>query len=269
MQFPAVIINGAQGDSLSSLDRGLLYGDGVFETVAVKQGKPQYWQEHLKRLNLGCEILGISGLDTSLLEVEVNQIIDGDTQCVIKIIITRGIGGRGYKPTQQKLTRIIHKFPWPQYPQSFTDQGVDVTLCDIRLSQQTKLAQIKHLNRLEQVLARSEWDDEYQEGLVCDSFDHVIEATSSNVFFEIDNGLITPDLTKCGVAGILRNQVINYCNNNNIKLSIRDFNLNEIQNIQGMFLCNSIIGIWPVKSFNNLSMSKTAIISKLISVINN
>ncbi len=269
MQLPAVIINGAQGDSLSSLDRGLLYGDGVFETIAVKQGVPQYWQEHVKRLKLGCETLGISGLDSSLLEVEVNQIIDVDKQCVIKIIITRGIGDRGYKPTQQNLTRIIHKFPWPQFPASYTELGVDVTLCDIRLSQQSKLAQIKHLNRLEQVLARSEWDDEYQEGLVRDSFNHIIEATASNVFFEIDNGLITPDLKKCGVAGVLRNQVINYCNNNDIKLFIRDFSLNEIPNIQGMFVCNSIIGIWPVKSFNNLSMSKTAIITKLISVFNN
>ena len=268
MQAPAIIINGEQGDRLSSLDRGLLYGDGVFETIAVKQGQPQYWQEHLKRLYLGCKTLNIFGLDSALLENEVNQLINADEQCVIKIIVTRGIGDRGYKPTQQTLSRIIQKFPWPEFPPSYTEFGIDVTLCDFRLSQQTNLAQIKHLNRLEQVLARSEWDDEYQEGLVCDTDDNIIEATSSNIFFAIDNELITPGLAKCGVAGILRSQVINYCNNNDIKLSVRDFSLDEISNVQGMFVCNSIIGIWPVKGFNKLSMSKTAIIKKLMSVFN-
>ncbi len=268
LQTPAIVINGEQDGSLSSLDRGLLYGDGIFETVAIQQGQPQHWQEHLERLNLGCEILGLSGLDHVLLKTEVEKLIDADTQCVVKIIITRGVGGRGYRPTQQSLTRIIQKFPWPEYPASYTQLGIDVTLCEFRLAQQSKLAQIKHLNRLEQVLARSEWADEYQEGLVCDQASHIIEATSSNVFFEVVGGLVTPELNGCGVVGVLRNKVISYCNNNDIQLSIREFSLSEISGIQGMFVCNSVIGIWPVKSFSNLVLPKTAIIKKLMSVFN-
>ncbi|MCZ6565024.1 MAG: aminodeoxychorismate lyase [Gammaproteobacteria bacterium] len=268
VQTPACIINGEQGDSLSSLDRGLLYGDGIFETIAIQQGQPQYWQEHLERLKLGCEILGLSGLDHALLKTEVEKLIDVDAQCIVKIIITRGVGGRGYKSTQQSLTRIIQKFPWTEYPESYTQSGIDVTLCEFRLAQQSKLAQIKHLNRLEQVLARSEWADEYQEGLVCDQEDHIIEATSSNVFFEMASCLVTPELTGCGVAGVLRNKVINYCNNNDIQLSIREFSLSEISDIQGMFVCNSVIGIWPVKCFSNLTLPKTAIIKKLMSIFN-
>jgi len=268
VQATTVIINGKRSDSLSTLDRGLLYGDGVFETIAIKQGQPQYWQEHLQRLNLGCETLGLSNLNDILLKNEMEQLIDIDQQCVIKIIITRGIGNRGYAPSRHALTRIIQKFPWPRFPAYYTASGVDITLCDFRLAQQTRLAQIKHLNRLEQVLARSEWEDEYQEGLVCDLDDHIIEATSSNVFFEIDDGLVTPDLKKCGVAGILRNQVINYCRDNGIKLSVRDFGLDEVDTIKAMFLCNSIIGIWPVRSFNKLVMSKTAVINKLMSAFN-
>ncbi len=263
-----IIINGEYDDSLSSLDRGLLYGDGVFETIAVKQGQPQYWREHLKRLRLGCEVLGLSGLDNAVLRDEVSRIVGVDTQCVIKIIITRGIGDRGYKPTQQALTRIIQKFPWPEFPRVYTELGIDVTLCDFRLSQQTRLARIKHLNRLEQVLARSEWNEEYQEGLVCDTDGYVIEAISGNVFFEINDYMITPDLKTCGVAGVLRSQIINYCNNHSIQLLIRDFNLNEISKIQAMFLCNSIIGIWPVRSFNELILPKTPIINRLMSVFN-
>ena len=112
------------------------------------------------------------------------------------------------------------------------------------------------------------WADEYQEGLVCDQASHIIEATSSNVFFEVVGGLVTPELNGCGVVGVLRNKVISYCNNNDIQLSIREFSLSEISGIQGMFVCNSVIGIWPVKSFSNLVLPKTAIIKKLMSVFN-
>lgn len=270
MQNPEVIINGTQGDQLSSLDRGLLYGDGVFETIAVKQGKLQHWEDHLERLELGCKTLGIQGLDIATLEKEAQQLIKFETnsKCVIKIIITRGVGGRGYKPTTQALTRIVQKFPWPEYPASLIETGVKITQCELRLSRQSKLAQIKHLNRLEQVLARSEWDDEYQEGLVCDRDDNIIEATSSNVFFQVDNTLITPDLAQCGVAGVLRKKVIEYCHANDFEVDIRDFKLSEITQIQSMFLCNSINGIWPVSSYCERKLSKTAIIDQLVAVFN-
>ncbi len=268
MQNPEVIINGESGNYISSLDRGLLYGDGVFETIAIKQGQPQFWHEHLKRLKFGCEKLKLSGLNTSLLKSELDELIDNDEQCIIKIIITRGVGERGYRPTQTSLTRVIQKFPWPEFPQKYLDIGIEVTMCNFRLAHQPELAQIKHLNRLEQVLARSEWKDEYQEGLVCDIYDQVIEATSSNVFFQIGDELITPSLEKCGVAGVMRGKVIEYCNTNDLQLKIKDFAVDELQTIQGMFVCNSIIGIWPVYRLHDLSLSKTAIIQGLMSVFN-
>ena len=143
-----------------------------------------------------------------------------------------------------------------------------VTQCEFRLSKQSKLAQIKHLNRLEQVLARGEWEDEYQEGLVCDLDNNVIEATSNNVFFQVDNTLVTPDLAQCGVAGVLRKKVIEYCHANDIELAIRNFKQSEIKQIQAMFLCNSINGIWPVSSYCERKLSKTAIIDQLVAVFN-
>ncbi len=261
-----VIINGEPGDGLSTLDRGLLYGDGVFETIAVKQGRPQYWERHLQRLRLGCKALRLPGADEAVLKDEVRRLIGGDGRCVIKVIVTRGAGGRGYKPPRSAQTRIIQKFPWPQFPSGYVTSGVDVTLCDFKLAHQPGLAGIKHLNRLEQVLARSEWDDEYQEGLVCDTDGHIIEATSSNVFFEVGGGLVTPDLQKCGVAGVLRSEVIDYCNSHGIKLSVRDFGLDEVADIEAMFLCNSIIGIWPVRHFNELAVARTATVDELIAV---
>ncbi len=263
------MVNGQTAEYISSLDRGLLYGDGLFETIAVRQGHPRFWEDHLQRLQRGCEVLGLVSPDYSVLGREVVQLIGTDKQCIIKVIITRGVGDRGYNAVQQPVTRIVQKFPWPDLAPAFTDPGIDVTLCDFRLSQQPRLAQIKHLNRLEQVLARSEWKDEYQEGLVCDTRDHIIEATASNVFFEIDNRLITPDLKQCGVAGILRGQIINYCNHHDIELFIRDFNLQEIADIQAMFVCNSITGIRPVKRFNTLQLSRSAVTEKLMLAFNN
>ena len=269
MQNPEIIINGEVGDAVSSLDRGLLYGDGVFETIAVKQGQPQYYQAHLSRLLNGCDVLGIQAIDEEILRKEVEQLIAADTQCVIKIIITRGTGNRGYAPPRTSPTRILQKFSWPEFPDSYTELGVDVTLCDFRLAKQSRLAKIKHLNRLEQVLARSEWNDEFQEGLVCDTDDRIIEATSSNVFFEINDALVTPEIDNCGVAGVFREQIIHYCRNNNIELTIREVDLAEMENIQTMFLCNSVCGIWPVKCLNKRALSKTAIIDKLMSVFKN
>ena len=271
MHNPVVIINGLQAVAVSSLDRGLLYGDGVFETIAVKQGKLQYWTDHLKRLEEGCKVLKLQGLEVALLEKEVQQLVSTEglqDQCIIKIIVTRGVGGRGYKPSKQPLTRIIQLFPWPENPQSYIDEGVKVTLCDFRLSSQSRLAKIKHLNRLEQVMARSEWDDEFQEGLVCDSHDNMIEATSSNVFFQLDDALITPDLSQSGVEGVMRKQIIEYCRKNKVTVDVRNIKLSEMNQVQAMFLCNSIHAVWPVQSYCKRKLNKTAIIDQLIAVFN-
>ena len=108
MQNSAIIINGKPGSHISSLDRGLLYGDGVFETIAIRKGLPQFWDEHLERLNIGCNVLGITVVDKNLLKDEIERLTNTNEHCVIKIIITRGIGDRGYKPTQQSSTRILH-----------------------------------------------------------------------------------------------------------------------------------------------------------------
>lgn len=270
MNNPEVLINGAQGDQLSTLDRGLLYGDGVFETIAVKQGKPQYWSEHLERLVQGCKTLGLQNLEIELLEKELQLILQSETHsnCVIKIIVTRGIGGRGYKPTVQSLTRIIQKFPWPNYPPNYVESGIEVTQCDFRLSKQSKLSKIKHLNRLEQVLARSEWEDDFQEGLICDDEDNVIEGTSNNVFFQINDTLVTPQLDLCGVEGVMRKKVLEYCHAKDIAVEVRTFKHSEIDDIHAMFLCNSINAIWPVYRYCGRRLDKTAIIEQLILAFN-
>ena len=262
------MVNGQVNELVSSLDRGLLYGDGLFETIAVRRGSPVFWDDHIQRLQHGCKVLGLKCPDCGLLHREVDRLIDAEEQCVVKIIVTRGMGGRGYSFDEQSPTRIIQKFPWPDYPPEYTALGIDLTLCRFRLSQQSRLAQIKHLNRLEQVLARSEWKEGYQEGLVCDTRGNIIEATSSNVFFEVDGQLITPGLENCGIAGILRQRIINYCRQQGIPLAIKNFGLTEIVRVEAMFICNSIAGIWPVKRFNAMQIPRSVMTERLMSVFN-
>ena len=269
MQASTVIINGLNDSQISASDRGLMYGDGVFETIAIKNGDTQFWDEHIERLQLGCKVLGIENFNTAELKQEVSQAISDDTQCVIKIILTRGIGGRGYKPNKQKsITRIIQKFSWPEIEQSYYQDGIDITLCNFRLAKQSRLSGIKHLNRLEQVLARSEWEEEFQEGLVCDTDGKLIEGTSSNVFIELSGELITPDLTQCGIEGVMRKKIIQFCTVNEINVRVEDVSVIVLSQVDSIFLCNSIIGVWPVKSFDGRIFKKTAIIQKIMSEFN-
>ncbi|RLA00777.1 MAG: aminodeoxychorismate lyase, partial [Gammaproteobacteria bacterium] len=179
-----VLVNGKPNDCVPTSDRGLLYGDGVFETIAVKNGQLHFWSEHVRRLQSGCERLGIDPVDETQLMGECRSLIRQSQQAVIKVIITRGSGGRGYRlPEQARPTRIIQLHEWPDYPASCTERGIKTRICRARLGHNASLAGIKHLNRLEQVLARQEWNDpNIMEGLMLDSDGDLVEGTMSNVF---------------------------------------------------------------------------------------
>ncbi len=249
-----ILVNGKPTDCLPVSDRGLQYGDGVWETIAIKAGQAIQLKAHLDRLKRGLDALAITGLDCVLLNQEITQHIADEKQSILKIIITRGSGGRGYNPQGcHQPTRILSLHPSPVYPDSYTKEGVDITLCKTRLSHNPLLAGFKHLNRLEQVLARAEVELSFQEGLVMDYNDHVIEATMSNVFVvESDTEIVTPSLDLCGIEGIARSCIIAELKNMNITLRIEPITIKEIESAQGVFLTNSIIKIWPVKQFQEL-----------------
>lgn len=247
-----MLINGQNGASLSAQDRGLLYGDGLFETLAVQNGAPIRWERHLQRLMLGCARLGIPCPDISALTIESLQLCQGHDRAVLKLIVTRGVGGRGYRaPAQPQPTRILAIHPWPDYPTGNAIDGVCVRLCRTRLAQQPALAGLKHLNRLEQVLARAEWsDEELAEGLLFDNEDHVIEGTMSNLFLVDDGQLITPDLSDCGVAGIMRTMIIETAAALGVRCIVRAVARVELFNAAELLLCNSLIGLWPVRQLD-------------------
>ena len=243
-----MLVNGVKTNRIPATDRGLQYGDGLYETIAVKEGSPCLWNQHLQRLLSGCDRLSIPKPDVDQLQEEVKREIGSKRQAVIKIIITRGKGDRGYRAPEKPVPRrIIQSSQWPEYPVDVMEQGVQIQICSTRLSCNPLLSGIKHLNRLEQVLARSEWDDpNISEGLMLDLSGHVIEGTMSNLFLISKGRFITPKLDKCGIRGIMRDLVIDVARSRKIPLETREITLQDLHTAQLLFLTNSIIGIWPV-----------------------
>lgn len=255
-----ILINGSQSSLINVLDRGLQYGDGLFETIAVADGRALLWERHLDRLSSGCARLGIPGVDIKLLADEAQRICSGQSRCVLKIVITRGVGGRGYRAQPAKVnavdnvpTRILSIHPWPIYPELFSSHGVTVRLCSTRLGINPALAGIKHLNRLEQVIARSEWNDaDIAEGLMLDSDGHVIEGTISNIFIVDKGWLVTPDLSGSGVDGVMRGLILDIAKSLSIPARITQLRVDDIKKADEVFLCNTLIRLWPVRHFEEI-----------------
>jgi 4-amino-4-deoxychorismate lyase len=260
-----VMINGQATDCISSLDRGLLYGDGVFETIAVENGQPRFWSRHLARLIAGCERLGIPHPELKCLLEESRKILSRVDRGVLKIIVTRGCGRRGYRPATNEIpTRIIQLHPWPDYPELCRVSGVRVRLCRQRLGHNPALAGIKHLNRLEQVLAQWEWNDPaIMEGLLLDGDACLVEGTMSNLFLIRGGVLMTPELVRCGVAGILRTVVMELAARVPMPVQVKSLGLDDLRVADEVFLTNSIIGIWPVIAIEDRPYRKGALTHRL------
>ncbi len=242
------LVNGQWGVRVSSRDRGLQYGDGLFETVLGRDGSLLLWARHLSRLLAGCARLGIPPPSEQTLTEEAASLLAAHGNGIIKIMVTRGDGGRGYRPPQPaNPTRILS---WHQLPAAAAERpgsGVRVRLCRTRLGHSPDLAGLKHLNRLEQVLARGEWSDpNIGEGLMLDLDDHPVEGTMSNLFLVGEGRLHTPDLSLCGVAGVVRAWVMDHAQALGSSCLVGRLSLEDVLTAEEVFLCNSVIGIWPV-----------------------
>ena len=244
------LINGLFSESISVQDRGLHYGDGIFETIALLEGNPLCWEAHYQRLLEGCNRLGLQCPYIDLLRTEIDRLPVESARHVIKIIVTRGQGGRGYRPPGHNSapTRVIGLYPWPDFLHAYAVQGVKTRICSTRLGQNPQLAGIKHLNRLEQVLARGEWDDpDIAEGLMLDTQGAVIEGTMNNLFCIKNSALLTPDLSACGIAGVIRRHILELSDYIQMQTKICTLTAAELYAADEVFICNSVIGIWPVR----------------------
>ncbi|BBB26211.1 aminodeoxychorismate lyase [Amphritea japonica] len=276
----SVLINGQSEQSVPVTDRGLAYGHGLFETIALNQSTPVAWQAHLARLRTDAERLAIS------LSADIDQLLEQDLtellrlqsvildRSVLKITITRGCGGRGYSVDDSvSINRIVQLNPFPDYPDKPSEKGISLRLCATRLAIAPQLAGIKHLNRLEQVLARAEWQSsDFREGVVLDAEGFLAEGTMSNLFWCKNGTLYTPELDRCGVNGIVRQRIIAIAEEQGIKLSIGRYKPDCLVSADEVIVCNSVIGVWPVVSAvmhenNRLSWSIGSMTRKLQSML--
>jgi 4-amino-4-deoxychorismate lyase len=241
-----ILVNGAPAESLPATDRGLAYGDGVFRTLRAQHGEPLHWARHYAKLAGDCAALGIPCPDEAPLLHESRIVASEHAQAVVKIMVTRGSGARGYAlPVPCEPRRVVMGSAFARH--AAAEAGIDVHLCRLRLAHQPALAGVKHLNRLENVLARGEWRDAtFSEGLLLDQEGLAIGGTMSNVFIVEQGVLLTPELSRCGVAGVTRERVLEIAQKLSIAAQVESLPLARVLAADEVFFVNSVIGLWPV-----------------------
>ena len=231
-------------DAFAADDRGLAYGDGLFETMRAYRGDAPWWDAHWARLSRGAQRLGLALPDSTFARSQTQDLLQGSDTGVLKLIVTRGSGGRGYSPpkdAEPSWMLALHPLP------PVSTAGIALRWCTTRLAIQPALAGLKHCNRLEQVLARAEWQDanaadrDADEGLMLDTDGCVASATAANVFALVEGRWITPRVDRCGVAGVCRGWVLSDLRAEEGRLS-----RTQVESAEAIFLCNAVRGILPV-----------------------
>jgi 4-amino-4-deoxychorismate lyase len=232
-------------DRLDAADRGVMYGDGLFETLRVVGGGVPLWQRHADRLRASATRLRLAVPDADAMLAEVRRLAEGLDDAVARITVTAGAGERGYaRPRPAKPATVIGVAALSLAADVYR-HGIALRLCDTQLGDQPLLAGMKHLNRLEQVLARSEWDDaRWQEGLMTDQQGRVICATAANLFAVLAGRLVTPPVDRCGVAGVARAELLGTGG-----VDIEHLSAQQVVEADEVFLTSAVRGILPVRAF--------------------
>ena len=249
--LPRVWVNATETNLVPAEDRGLAFGDGLFETMRLHGARVPLLERHLQRLQHGALRLRIA-LEIDELRAEISRFLSssGTDEGILKLIVTRGDGGRGYRADAgNEARRILMQRPLAPHPAQWWSEGVSIRHCDTRLGSNPSLAGMKHLNRLEQVLARLEWDDaQIAEGLMCDQKGRIVEGVSTNLFLVSGGRLLTPVIDHCGVAGVMRGFILDVVAP---ELALHTEQVHcecaLLGAAQEVFLCNAVIGVWPVR----------------------
>lgn len=247
-------VNGQAIDSINARDRGLAYGDGVFRTLRTEAGQPVWWADHYAKLQADCSTLLLVCPEQATLRDEVCRVAEAG-QGVVKIMVTRGVGTRGYAvPEATATTCVVLASAMPQHAKSYDD--IRARWCELKLARQPRLAGAKHLNRLENVLARAEWvEPDIFEGLLCDDQGVIVGGVMSNVFWAKQGELFTPDLSQCGVAGVARMRVLRAAARQGIRAHVDRFTPADLLAADEVMICNSLIGVRRVARLDDMTWS--------------
>lgn len=266
-----ILVNGKAGGSINAADRGIAYGDGVFETMLCVNGTVPLLQRHLTRLEYACKVLGLSEPSHNVWEQDFRTLMDGNSEvdrCVIKFILTRGSGGLGYAPaSESEPSRIVQQL---DFPAAGSDDDLKGDVLETLLGSNRQLAGIKHLNRLEQVLAAKEVQQRnLHEGLVCNQHGFLIEAVSSNVIVVFGDRVVTPKLDTAGVRGVMRDLLIEATRLTEqpiVKDYVHSDALNQADEI---ILCNSVRGVRRVGQLGAARLTRRTVFDTLSGIAAN
>jgi len=259
------LVNG-QRTGVDPADRGLAYGDGLFETMAAHAGRIRWLDLHLDRLEEGCRRLQIPAPGRAALAAEITSHCASVGRVAVKLIVTRGSGARGYAPPlAPSPTRILSIGSWPEYPSSHYENGIRVRVCRLRLAMNPALAGLKHLNRLEHVLAHLELrGTDADQGLLLDTSEYVVGGTSSNVFAVHKGQLFTPRIERAGIKGVMRRAVLSAAAELDVPATEQDLTLADVANADELFMTNALFGIWPVALLEGKTLARGPVTQRLM-----
>ena len=257
-----VLVDGVEADAGWLRERAFQFGDGLFETIAILDETPCLWEAHMARLNEGCRRLRLPQPDFKRLAEEGRRLCAGQDRAVLKIFWTAGLSERGYRrPTDIRPQRILRRSNWPQTAQRWT-----VRQCSHRLGENPGLAEIKHLNRLDQVVARSEWgNSRIDEGLMLGQDGRVVCGTMSNVFVQQGQTLLTPAVDGAGIAGVVRHLALETGKRSGNPVCVGAVSLEDVRTADALYLSNSLIGVVRVKRYESIDypdISEHAVIAE-------
>ncbi|WP_409425191.1 aminodeoxychorismate lyase [Pseudoalteromonas sp. RW-H-Ap-1] len=239
------IITASETSNISTQDRGLNYGDGFFTTAIITDGQVEHWAYHKARLIECAQRLGFPALEFTALESHITQQVASHSQAVLKVVITRGEGGRGYAPPSEcNLNIIVSVLPYPDHYNSLTDTGISLAISPIKLAVQPHLAGLKTLNRLEQVLIKNALQTQHSDdALVLDYNNNVIETSVANIFAIKNNKVFSPRLDECGIKGVYLQSLCD-----KLTVEFKTVSVDDLTQADAIFVCNSLMKIVPVKS---------------------
>lgn len=248
-----MIVNARQQQHVKIADRAFQYGDGCFTTMAFRNGRLEFFDAHIERLKLACKTLYINFTKWSELDNCIRNSLTSTSDGVVKVMITRGEGGRGYSPIgAHNPSFIITHHCIPSHYTRWQTQGISLAISPITLACQPLLAGIKHLNRLEQVLIKQELSKtHYDDVVVCNTQHNIIETSAANLFWYKDNEFFTADLSGSGVEGVMRNQIMKVIQQKKQRCHVVKQDVSVLFSAHEVFISNSLMKLVPVVSLFN------------------
>lgn len=248
------LINGQQSDQVETSDRALQFGDGCFTTALIVDGNVMRLADHLQRLREGCERLGIAFSHWQALTEEMSTVAQEWSRGVLKVILSRGSGGRGYAISGcDSPLRIVSASAYPSHYDQWRVSGIRLHSCPLRLGINPALAGIKHLNRLEQVMIRRFIDEcGADEALVLDHQQRVVECCTANIFWRKGEEWLTPRVDEAGVDGTMRRYLIRLLSEWGYPCHQVFAGPQEVLAADEVFICNALMPVIPVIGIDDI-----------------